>query len=276
MLTRLLENWALKLLSLVFALILWFFVMGEQKLERSYAVPLELKNIPSGMMVANEVPSQVEVRIAGPRTLLMNLRIEDIRISVDLKDLQPGLTSFKRLEERLDIPGPLKVTRLSPSYVDVRLDHIDVRTVPVRPLVQGRPAEGFTVEKVLVRPDKVTLEGAGSELAHIQFVETVVVDISDAREGVTVMRSIDHRGRYTRVKEPLVVEVQVSIAGPEPDSGQGPSAVRGRRSTGRLSQSYEKEIIRNGRRSGSGQHLSHDHGNRRAAGPRRGLCVQTG
>lgn len=225
--TRLLENWALKLLSLVFALILWFFVMGEQKLERSYAVPLELKHIPSGMMVANDVPSQVEVRIAGPRTLLMNLRIEDIRISVDLKDLQPGLTSFKRLEERLDIPGPLKVTRLSPSYVDVRLDRIEVRTVPVKAVVQGRPADGFKVEKVLVRPDRVILEGAGSELRNIQWVETAVVDISGARESVAVERSIDHRGHYTRVKEPSVVDVQVTITGPEPDSGQSLSDEQG-------------------------------------------------
>jgi hypothetical protein len=51
MLSVLSENWVLKLLSLAFALILWFFVMGERKLEVGYAVPLELKNVPAGMMV---------------------------------------------------------------------------------------------------------------------------------------------------------------------------------------------------------------------------------
>jgi YbbR domain-containing protein len=82
MLKKLTENWVLKLLSLAFALVLWFFVMGEQRLERSYSVPLELENMPAGMMVANDIPSYVELRISGPRTLLMNLNPEDIGISV--------------------------------------------------------------------------------------------------------------------------------------------------------------------------------------------------
>ena len=62
MLQGLTKNLFLKLLSLAFALILWFFVMGEQKQEVAFNVPLILKNIPDGLMVANEVPSQVDVR----------------------------------------------------------------------------------------------------------------------------------------------------------------------------------------------------------------------
>ncbi|MCD4687939.1 MAG: YbbR-like domain-containing protein, partial [Desulfuromonadaceae bacterium] len=84
MLKKLTENWALKLLALVFACILWFFVTGEQKLELSYSVPLELKNMPVGMMVANDIPSMIDVRISGPRTRLMNLQLQDIVITVNL------------------------------------------------------------------------------------------------------------------------------------------------------------------------------------------------
>jgi YbbR domain-containing protein len=164
MLERLAENWVLKVLSLVFALVLWFFVMGERKLEVGYAVPLELQNVPDGMIVTNEVPSLVDVRISGPRTLLMNLRPTDVHISVDLKGLKPGLTSFKRLEERLNIPSGLKVTRLSPSFVDVKLERIREKAVPVKVLLNGTPAEGFRIAEVRTEPDQVTVEGAEGEL----------------------------------------------------------------------------------------------------------------
>ncbi|RME37657.1 MAG: YbbR-like domain-containing protein, partial [Deltaproteobacteria bacterium] len=124
MFANLTENWFLKLISLVFALMLWFFVMGERRQEIGFTVPLNLVNIPEGLMVANEVPNLVDVRVSGPRTVLMNLSPQDISISVDLKDLKPGVTSFKRLDERLNIPSALKVTRLSPSYIDVKLERV--------------------------------------------------------------------------------------------------------------------------------------------------------
>ncbi len=209
------ENWLLKLLSLTFALVLWFFVMGEQKLELGYAVPLELKNTPPGLMVANDVPSLVDVRISGPRTLLMNLRPSDISISVDLKDLQPGLTSFKRLDERLNIPSALKVTRLSPSFVDVKLERIKDKEIPVQPIVTGTPAEGFRLQDIKTTPDKVEVEGAESELKDVVDVPTEPIDLDGVKESFTLMVPINYRGKYTSLKEQKAVEVLVTVV-PEP------------------------------------------------------------
>lgn len=211
------ENWALKLLSLVFALILWFFVMGERKLERSYAVPLEMKNVPAEMMVANDVPSLVEVRISGPRTLLMNLHSEDLRIVIDLKDLSSGLTSFRRLEERLNIPAPLKVTRLSPSYIDVRMARVKVRAVPVKAILSGKPKAGFRVEKVVVSPAELEVEGAEEEVEALRQVPTAPVNVEGAEGSLVELVPIDIRARFVRLKTPRNVEVKVSI-GPRPDT----------------------------------------------------------
>ena len=113
----LVENWMMKLLSLVFALVLWFFVMGEQNLEQGYAVPVSLTNIPEGLIVSNDIPSLIDVRISGPRTILMNLQQRDLAINIDLKGLAPGVTSYKRLEERFNLSRNLKVTRTSPSVI---------------------------------------------------------------------------------------------------------------------------------------------------------------
>jgi YbbR domain-containing protein len=211
------ENWALKLLSLVFALILWFFVMGERKLERSYAVPLEMKNIPGGMMVANEVPSRVDVRINGPRTLLMNLHAEDMPIVVDLKELPVGLTSFKRLEERLNIPAPLKVTRLSPSYIDVKLDRVETVKVPVKPVLSGRPASGLWVVKVTTDPDSAVVEGAAEELDALQQIETVPVRIEGIGSNVVEVVPLDYSGKFSWLKSPENVEIKITV-GPKPDA----------------------------------------------------------
>ncbi len=218
MFKRLTENLFLKLLSLAFALILWFFVMGEQQQEVSYAVPLVLKNVPAGMMVANEVPSQVDVRISGPRTLLMNLHPKDISIAVDLKGLEPGLSSFKRLEERFNLPSALKVTRLSPSFVDVKLDRIKTKKVPVKAIVVGTPAEGFKYESIRFKPTEVPVEGAEGELKDVSQVETDPIDIEGVQDRFTLIVPINYRGKFTTLKENKTVEVQVNILKlPEPE-----------------------------------------------------------
>jgi len=212
MIRSLAENWILKLISLIFALVLWFFVMGEKRQEVGFPVPLKLENIPQGLMVANEVPSLVDVRISGPRTLLMNLSPQDISISVDLKDLKPGLTSFKRLDERLNIPSALKVTRLSPSFVDVKLERIKEKTVPVKVPVEGEVAEGFHLDGVTGSPDKVVIEGAESELKDIREVETDPVSVAGVAESFSLMVPVRYAGKYTNLKEQEAVEVQVTIS----------------------------------------------------------------
>jgi YbbR domain-containing protein len=211
MLSVLSENWVLKLLSLASALILWFFVMGERKLEVGYAVPLELKNVPPGMMVANEVPSLVDVRLSGPRTMLMNLSPKDISISVDLIDLKPGLTSFKRLEERLNIPSGVKVTRLAPSFIDVKLERIKEKVVPLKVAFSGNPAEGFRLGAIHLKPDQVTVEGAESEIKDVTEVTTDPVEVEGVKESFTLMVPISYRGKYTWLTDSEAVEVRVSV-----------------------------------------------------------------
>lgn len=218
MFRRLTENLFLKLLSLAFALILWFFVMGEQKQEVSYAVPLAIRNLSANLMVANEIPSQVDVRISGPRTLLMNLDPKDLGIAVDLKGLQPGVTSFRRLEELFNLPGALKITRLSPSFVDVRLERIKDKKVPVKLVVSGVPAPGFELREIQLAPAEVLVEGAEGELKNVAQVETDPVEIEGVRDSFSLIVPIDYRGRYTYLKEDRTVEVHVTMVKlPEPE-----------------------------------------------------------
>ena len=70
-LSLLTDNLLLKLISLAFAVVLWIFVMGEQRHEVSHVVPVEYRNLPKGLMIANEVPDAVAVTVSlGMRTLI--------------------------------------------------------------------------------------------------------------------------------------------------------------------------------------------------------------
>ena len=216
MLGKLFENWLLKLVSLAFAIVLWFFVMGERRLEVAYIVPIEYRGLAQELMIANEVPSSVDVRISGPRALLMNLSSSDISIAVDLRQLSAGVTSFKRLEESLNIPTGLKVTRVSPSYVDVKLERVREKKVPVVVSLTGVPAESFMVDRFVVNPQKVPVSGAESELKAVSEVSTEGIDLTGVRESFSQTVALSYIGKYTGLKETKTVEVQVFLK-PDPD-----------------------------------------------------------
>jgi YbbR domain-containing protein len=211
MINRLIQNWPAKLISVFFALILWFFVTGEQTAEVGFSIPLELKNIPKSMMVVNDVPSLVDVRINGPRTILSRLRPSDIQLSVDLKGAKKGVTTFRRLEERINIPTALKITRLSPSALDVRLEEIREKSVPIKVAFSGTPDKGFRLGKVEAIPAEVVVQGMIGELKKIREVLTIPVNIQDIREDISVSVSLDFNGKYTSLKETRDVEVRVTL-----------------------------------------------------------------
>lgn len=116
------ENLLLKLISLAFALVLWFFVMGEQRHEVSLAVPVEYRSLPKGLVIANEVPQTVNVSLSGPRALLLRVSTEHLSLALDLSELPVGVTSFRRLDEKVKAPSGLVVTRIFPAGIDVRLE----------------------------------------------------------------------------------------------------------------------------------------------------------
>ena len=57
---------ALKLLSLLLALALWFAVSGEERTETSLHMALEFVNLPAKMVITSEVPAELQVRVIGP------------------------------------------------------------------------------------------------------------------------------------------------------------------------------------------------------------------
>jgi hypothetical protein len=185
--------------------------MGEQNLEKGFAVPIELSGIPDGLIVSNNIPSLIDVRISGPRSVLMNLQQSDLAIDIDLEGLTPGITSYKRLEERFNLSRNLKVTRTSPSIIEVSLERVRAKRVPVKVVLDGELPLGFEVILMTTKPSHVTVSGAGSELKNVSEVLTDPIQISEVREGFTQMVPLDHVGKFTALKDDKTVEVTVAI-----------------------------------------------------------------
>jgi len=132
---RLLDHWQLKVLSVVFAVALWLFVVSEDKVETVFAASIEFREIPSGLEVARMDAETVEVRVRGLRSLISRVRERDLRVTVDLEGAHPGETVLRLLPEQIRVPRGVEVLRLTPSRLRVVLKPVGSARTPAEPRI---------------------------------------------------------------------------------------------------------------------------------------------
>ena len=186
-----LNNWVLKLLSLGFAVFLWFFVVGEEKAEVTITMPTEIVNLPKNLVVANDIPDMIYVRVLGPRSVIRDMVLQRLPKIIDLKNATAGKIAVHIDSDTLPIPSGVKVTRYQPSEFDIMLEPVVRKEVPVRPEITGTVANGYKIKKIETTPDRVTVSGTAKELNKIKELRTLPINIDGATEIVKVRSGLN-------------------------------------------------------------------------------------
>jgi len=176
----------LKLFSIIFALGLWLFVnAGQKAAERAVEVPVEFRNIPSDLMVTSPGVGQVELRVMGPPALLSALDPDYLKVSLDLDGARVGTSTFRLSPDFFNPPRGVRITRISPSVINLKLETVAVRSLPVAVRFGPKPLIGYRVARVEANPDSVKVRGAASEVNRMVSAETVPIDLEGARGQMT-------------------------------------------------------------------------------------------
>lgn len=206
------DNGALKLVSLVLAIIIWFLVVGEQKSEVRLTVPLELRNLPTDLEIIDSI-REVDVTLRGFSSFVKRLTSSDVDVHTDLSNVVEGTNSFLISPDDITVPVGAAVIQVSPSHVEVSLDAIIIRLVPVEPITRGSPADGYVLDNVRAEPNIISVAGAQSLIKSLKKVETEVVMLNEATEDLTKKVKIRLPNNSLRLekKEEDIVEVRVKI-----------------------------------------------------------------
>ena len=180
---RLRKNLGLKAIALVLSVVLWWIVGGERNALVGFAVPLEIRNIPAGMALTNKVERQVDVRIAGPSTLISGLEQKEISVEVDLSGAKAGKAVIPLTERSVKIPAGFRVERVYPGFIEVVLAKLVRKAVPVRALIGGTPEIRARIAKTEVDPPVLEVEALPDELSRLKTLTTEEINPEKA-EGV--------------------------------------------------------------------------------------------
>ncbi|NJD90655.1 MAG: hypothetical protein FIA91_03925 [Geobacter sp.] len=108
----------LKALSLLFAAVLWLFVMLETGDEHEFAVKLKPVNTASGFTVAIN-PPELKARLGGVRALLLRQQLIGLTVEIDLSQRDAGALTLKSSDSHLQVVPGLKLLALSPGSLEI-------------------------------------------------------------------------------------------------------------------------------------------------------------
>jgi len=210
------ENMLLKLISLGFAIVLWMYVSLDQaESEVPKRVSVEIANVPSDLIRTSDLPSELEIKISGPRTVIRGIRESNLRYVLDLNGTSPGSRIFRIYTPKIEgIPEGARVVEVSPSQIQLTLSNRRNKTVRVNPITRGKPAEGMTVINLLSLPESVEVTGAEEEVVLLKAVDTEIIDINGRSETFTTQASLDLVGRHIELVKQEEVQVTVVIGKP--------------------------------------------------------------
>ena len=194
---RITHNLGLKILSLLAAVGLWLAVARDPVAEVGVDIPIELNNLPQNLEVSSETIPRVQVRLRGPERITKRLQQSDVYAEIELENVHPGDHNFDITSRQIHQPAGLEVVQVVPSQFRVSFDSRLTRLVEVHPRVVGTFAPGYSIDRVVAVPAKVSISGP---LKRCEIVDSAITDPID------VTGVLDHMTatRHAYVSDPLI------------------------------------------------------------------------
>ncbi|SMF69881.1 CdaR family protein [Pseudobacteriovorax antillogorgiicola] len=193
LLQLLVRNFWFKLLSLFLALLVWGIIQGELVHEESKEIRVNLQ-LPPGYTIRGDVTRTKAAMVRGPKVWMIDVP------KILVADVAVPSGKQGRIRLRLD-KGKVKGwnERLSlvihDPYIEIFVDRQIERTVRIKEILQGTPAEGYIIEKITLDPQIVSLKGVREDLLKVRQVVTEPIDISEIKENRTIEAKLISPGR---------------------------------------------------------------------------------
>ncbi|MFW6198687.1 MAG: YbbR-like domain-containing protein, partial [Acidobacteriota bacterium] len=215
---RPLENLNLKLLALALAFGLWSLVTADVSVPHIVSnVPVRLENVPADLSIAEPFTDTIDVQLQGASVRTRDLAPGALAPRIDLFGAHAGQNVIQLVAD--DIPAPLgvQVDSIEPSEITIYLEERVRRELPISPVLEGSPAEGYEIVERSVDPETAVVTGPRSRVFGLTGISTDTVNVTGRRRTLArtvAVRSpdplVEVRGRSTAELTIRIDEISVN------------------------------------------------------------------
>lgn len=226
--TAIFRNLGLKLFALGLAGVVWVTVSAErreQRIERTFDVPLALVGVPSDLVVTKGLQPSANVRLRGPLSTIRGLSSQTLEATIDLRDIRPGENSVFIRAQEINIPSGVEVLAINPPKLTLTVEPRRQKYATVRPFLVGDPPPNHQVVDVTVEPPNAIVSGPLSAVREFAEVATERIILSGRTSTFSTRVGVVSDNPIVRIIEPQSVRVTVLVERSDtpPDPALDPS-----------------------------------------------------
>lgn len=172
----------LKILSVLLAIFMWTFVINSTNptVNKTYRnIPVVIKNQDnlekSGYtIVGNDESLTTNIKLKGTREKLVGLKTSNIYAYIDIADVKEGIQS---VEIVVDTPTGVTVDELEPEEINLNIQKVIEKTLPVNLIISDKIKDGRIVEVNELSPEDIKVKGPASYVNKIDRAEVRIEDM---------------------------------------------------------------------------------------------------
>lgn len=182
-----------KILSIVAAVLLWFYVIDVQTTQHEknfYSVPVTIENFNSetGLDIISGRESTVDVVLRGTKSQINSLLVSDIKASIDMSSVTDA--GDYALDVSVETPSNVSLVKKSVSSVTVKVDKTIGKSIPVELDMTYLLPDTYEFGEISVTPKNVYISGPKDLIDTIEKGR-VKLDIGNVKSSITSRSSVE-------------------------------------------------------------------------------------
>lgn len=159
-------------------------------------IPLEIEGLRNDLTIVDDLPDSVNVTLRAPQSVWDRLLIQPnlIHAWLDLSNLTEGEHEVE-VKVRVGVT-PYHVVRVVPDQINVNLEAVETKLMPVTLSVVGEPALGYQKGLLYISPNQVQVSGARSLVDRVKTIlgEMEINGAAESQRRAVKIAALDENG----------------------------------------------------------------------------------
>lgn len=201
------------LFFLALSSVFWIFQTLNETYEEDFQVPLELRNVPSNVVITTDLPENLHILLRDKGSQLLAYRytrqFKPVVVDYNTYSNPSGHVSILGNELQLQIAAQLlpgtQMLGLKPDTLDFYYNFGQFKRVPIRPLGEVRAGRLYSLAKTVYSEDSVTVYASREQLDTITAAYLQPFNLRNLTDTTHV------KSNFVKVKGAKFVPAQIGV-----------------------------------------------------------------
>jgi uncharacterized protein (TIGR00159 family) len=211
---------AAAMISFLFIAGVWLSFTHGQDTLITLDTPVEYMRRDPGLEIIGTSANAVRLELSGSLTLLRSIRPEQVKVQLDLSKGTAGPNPFPITPKEVSLPPGVALRSVKPPVVDVTLDVVIRKDLPVQVDWAGKMRQDLILTQVKISPERIQVTGPKEILDNraTLYTEKVYVDNLEKSGSLTaqILFSPASLKPASGARDRVVVEFTVKERVPQP------------------------------------------------------------